>query len=181
MSEGSALKIIVAILLAAVPLFAQADEVFDFKGLKLGSSEKQLKSTLRGVFCQNDTLIDRLCETSKVSFAGTTHPVIVTQLMDDRIYTINITYPAAEFYQVITALIEKYGESQSVTKKPLITGFGVHYENEIYTWKKGASTLIAKKYWSQVDLSSVNYSLDDYQEYLGKRTTQDTKKNANDL
>lgn len=168
----------------ALTLFgpARADEPFDFKGIKLGSSEQQIKTAINGIDCYKPVkVVDRICSTSKESFAGIPNVYLTAQLVDDQVNSINVSFPTSEFSAALSALNEKYGTSSDIKKETITTRVGVSYENEIYTWSKGGSTLVAKRYSYRVDRSSVEYMLDDYLEKLKKRMSLDSKINAKDL
>lgn len=123
----------------------------------------------------------RFPESKFRTFGGTTVETIIMNYYEDTLKRIVVSVKPDGFHQVVSALREKYGPPYEVKKETLQTKMGALYENEIFRWRQGASTLKAEKYFGNVSISAIMYEMDDYSTEGEQRMRKRSKKGASDL
>lgn len=160
-------------------------DVFEFKGVELGSNISIVKDTGRFSCHKSEdwNVADVLC-TPKYGSTETIAGVPVTFLgffyYGDNLGSIYITFREHDFAHVAEALVEKYG--QAIKKTTLLRNrMGATFENVTYVWRRGSGILIADRYAGTVDKSSVRYQASEAIEEFHRRDKSSVKKGAKDL
>lgn len=174
---------LILLLLLAAPGSAQ-EPSFDFKGIALGSDISFIENTSR-FSCRDpqNPIADRVCSLKfgeRETFASVPVEVLLLYYYSGKLEIISISFEAKHFSEVASALTEKYG--QGVVKTEGVQNrMGATFENKIYSWRRGNSTLEAKRYSSKLDRSSVIYRTDFALQEFSRRQGTTVKEKAKDL
>ena len=184
---------------------AQQPERFEFKGIALGTAQAQFVERFPLIRCQKsgDTLLaDTLCRATReeacsfapptlnscgeqlakdYSFGGVEVHMISAAFYDDALTSISLRFDSSAFQTLLGALEAGYGKPTKVEKEALQTRAGAVYENTTATWRRGDSFLMATRYTSNIDTSSVRIALYSAITEFARRRKEGAKKGAKDL
>jgi len=163
--------------------FAQ-EPSFDFKGIALGSAIAVIESDSRFT-CKDSQgpLADRICNlkfSEKETIAGAPIQSAMLTYYYGKLERIGISFSENHFSGVISALVEKFGATPLKTEM-VQNRMGASFENRIYSWRRNNATLLARRYSSNLERSSVDYITDFASEEFIKRKKTADKKKAGDL
>jgi hypothetical protein len=182
----------VACLLAfcAVAAVAQEPEpLFEFKGVPLRTSEEEFRKVHADFVCSDvggdaKALGDRVCHgglRTPFTYGGVPVKIVAAYFYADRLSTVNVSIEERHFRTLSQTLVEAFGSPASSKEDELSTRAGGTYTNTTNVWRKGASTVMARRYAGRIDTSSVGIStLDATAEFQRRREAQ-SRKGAKDL
>ena len=156
------LAIVVCVTMCSVAY--AADEAVGFKGINLGSdiSEMEKDSRYKCHPDPNNAWHDSACRLDskeKETIAGSPISSPTLDYFANKLWQISIRFDSDDFQTVIDSLKTKYGKGK-ITKEKVQNKLGATFVNEIVTWKKGTSNIVAKKFASNLDKSSLRFYTD---------------------
>ena len=101
---------------------------------------------------------------------------IIMNYVGDTLKAMLVSVSPDDFTQIVDALKAKYGKPEILQSKG-----GATYENTILTWRRGASTLTARKYFGRVDTSLFKFEMDEYFDEVIRRRNERSKSGTSDL
>ncbi len=160
----------VALCLVVLEMSQAAEpEPLEFKGLKMGSSEQELKKLYPDVSCINvkDTRIsDRDCVISKTTIAAVEARALFSYYSNSLasiliIFNLpkgnNSYQPARNFAPVLEALVGKYGPPTEIKTEETIMIMSVMHTDQVTYWVLPSGTITAERYSGGKIWSSVSY------------------------
>lgn len=141
-----------------------AEEAVGFKGINLGSDISEMGKDSR-YECHpdpNNAWHDSACRLNskeKETIAGSPISSPTLDYFANKLWQISIRFDSDDFQTVIDSLKTKYGKGK-ITKEKVQNKLGATFVNEIVTWKKGTSNIVAKKFASNLDKSSLRFYTD---------------------
>lgn len=163
---------------------AGSNTELEFKGIALGSAIATIEET--GRFSCRDPgspIADRICSlkfNERETIAGVPIRVLALYYYSGKLETISIAFDEKYFSQVAPALSEKYGQG-TVRLEALQNRMGATFENRILSWRRGQTTLEAKRYSGKLDTSSVMYRSDFALQEFARRRKTSVKDTSKDL
>jgi hypothetical protein len=180
----------VALLLAWLPIAALAQPAIDFRGVPLGATEAEFLAQLPGFHCRQpyrgtEHLADRIClpntYADRRSFGGAETATMFATFIGDRLVGVSATFKESEFDTVRGALVEKFGAPTGVERQEFQTKGGLKAQNEIITWRRGSSVVVARRFGSSINESAVQYVDERTVGVAQSRAKEQAKKNAKSL
>ncbi len=161
----------------------------EFKGVKMGSSEKELKelytdSYTAVIWCMStkdaDTIeADRVCFIEEATIAAVEAKVFLFYYSDS-LHQIRLTFGPGDYSQVLQALEKKYGAAIK-WESPAITGMGVKYTNKTASWSSPSGFIVATKYAGKISESTVVFSSMAGLQESSRREAEQAKAAAKDM
>lgn len=164
-----------------------AEEAVGFKGINLGAdiSEMEKDSRYKCHPDPNNPWHDSACslnykEKETIAGASIISPSPSLDYFANKLWQISIRFDSDDFQTVIDSLTTKYGKGK-ITKEKVQNKLGATFVNEIVTWKKGTSNIVAKKFASNLDKSSLRFYTDSGNSISKSRWKAKDSSKANDL
>ncbi len=181
----------VLVLLLFTASSTYADDSLEFKGLKIGSTEKELRTRYPELICSDpkqeatrplneklkkfwqrkQTEADLFCEkaiddrappTALSEVAGHRIRAIDFHFIADRLMYGYASLDSMAFDDLIAALTIKYGPPTGKDTEEIRTRAGAKFTNTIFYWKRAGAAIRVSKYAVGVDMASYSLSADDY-------------------
>lgn len=179
-----------AILPCAIALFLVsqhsqcADGDVEFKGAPIGTTERIFKVINPSFQCRDSagdsTLLgDRMCQASSGEYGGVSASLWAF-FYADRLLSAAAYLKPKDFDDVLGAMSLRFGKPKT-TLQPYKTRGGLNLTNDVSKWKIGTVTIIASRYASSIDTSSVNYEDDEGAAEMAKRQTKKLRNGAKAL
>ncbi|MCF8083593.1 MAG: hypothetical protein K9M96_10890 [Deltaproteobacteria bacterium] len=177
-------------ILMLTPLFlsnmtlVNAGSRLGFKELLLGSSLQDIQKDSR-YHCEAKKdlgIADTVCMryAPKETIAGAPIRLMTLFYTEGKLTNIWVVLKTDYFSQVLEALKEKYGNSE--TKKNHVQNkLGATFENVTYTWHEGRDEINATKYSIDLKTSTVSYVDQEAYNTFKKKLDLEAKENAEDL
>jgi hypothetical protein len=173
------------VLLLTVGVFVYAaDEPFEFKGIALGSDFDTVKADKK--FDCSDTPKraggDQTCFLGgkQETIAGIAVDGMLLSFYGGKLHSISIYFNADNFEHVVDALSQKYGDGD-VKTEVVQNRMGATFENHIYSWRRSDETLVATRFTSKLDRSSVVFRTDFSVEEFTRRRNSSINQDSKDL
>lgn len=185
------------LLIIRAPALAADTDTLAFKELKMGSSIQDLKSIYPAAECGKDLDSENII-TCRIldSFGGFVGDKLNTQLTiagisatgsfkyyNEKLEEIILFFknPDSNFETVVIAIKEKYGTPFDVEQEEVTTRIGVKYINQTIGWVFTSGSIVARKYTSNINTSTVYFSSSKAPELRKLEKEKRTKKAAEDL
>jgi hypothetical protein len=179
--------------LTFVASLAQAQSQFEFKGVPLGASEQIFTTahphgacivpggpsgktlgdricTMRSASCASAKLSAEVCA-EMLSYSGVPVETISASFYEDKLSSVFITFKRDQYERVTTALAGTLG-SGAAKDEPFTTRDGQNVVNSLHEWRRGASSIRARKYTSSPDYSAMYIQLDSHMAEFQRRRQQ---------
>jgi hypothetical protein len=142
-------------LLAAA---AAGAESLTFKGLGLGAAISAVAGDPR-YNCQAAKApgADRICSLrpqEQETVAGAPVNAIFWFFYRGHLTSLTVHFDAQHFNQVTQALASKYGAAE-ISRETVRNLKGASFDNQVHTWRQGSASLVARRFTSRVDKSSL--------------------------
>ena len=163
----------IALLSIAWSLAAHAQSTtIDFKGVPLGGPESAWAEKV-GIKCVDlperfRALGDRACRESvpnpgpaspnELNYGGVVARSIGGYFLQDKLAMVRVIISPSEFPVVRSALVEKFGKPTKIETPEYQTKGGVVTRNEIVTWTRADSQLVARRLGGSLSESQIEYS-----------------------
>jgi hypothetical protein len=163
---------------------SKPDSALEFKGIALGSEISTVENTGR-FHCRDpkSPIADQLCSlkyNERETIAGVPVKVLLLYYYSGKLETISVAFDEKHFSQVSAALSEKYGQG-NIQTEAVQNRMGATFENRTLSWRRGATSLQAKRYSGQLDQSVVMYRSDYALEEFLRRRKSSVKDSTKDL
>lgn len=188
----------ILVLLLFTASSTYADDSLEFKGLKIGSTEEELrtkypeficsdpkqeatrplnetlkkfwerKQTEADLFCET-AIIDRAPSTALSGVAGHHIKVIDFHFIANRLMYAYALLDSFAFDDLIAALTAKYGLPTRKDTEAVKYRAGAKFTNTTFYWKRADATIRVSKYAESLDTISYSLSADDYWPEVAKR------------
>ena len=186
------------VLLLFTAFSTHADDSLEFKGLKIGSTVKELRTKYPELICSDpkreatrplneklkkfwehkQTEADLFCETF---IDDRNPPTALSGVAGHRIKAIDFNFIANRlmygyasldsmaFNDLIADLTIKYGPPTRKDTEEVHTGSGAKFTNTIFYWKRAGATIRVSRYAIGMDTTSYSLSADNYWSEVARR------------
>jgi len=176
------------LLFAGISLFwstAFGQTPYDFKGLRLGSPLAAVQAGTQ-YECGKSELpdFDDTCTLKPGTFitlAEVKAESLDLNFLSGRLGSIHVRFPSADFDAVETALRDKYGVPKKTETSIVTNRFGARFSNREILWDNGVSQVTAKRFTTNLEVSSVTLWLKSIEKEIARRSEEGRKKRAKDL
>jgi hypothetical protein len=179
------------LLLALVssPVAFAAGIRIDFRGVPLGSTEREFVAATPGIHCSDRAVAerelgDRSCysadDKAVLAYAGIQAKSLTAHFYRDRLSSILVSISPDQFKQVTDALRVKFGPPTSDHSRPFKMPRGLVGKDRVIVWQSGGSSITAF-YFNSLGWSNVEYSTAEGLREFTKRSAEAHKADVKGL
>lgn len=151
-------------LLCAASYASDKEAPYNFHGIQLGTSEKNVLEQQPEFECKEDGPVRRCSgymrfssQPGILSNNGATNVALV--FAEDKLVNIHVMWIPAVFETTHKKFEEELGQPINRELQKIKTSDGKIYENSITQWHNGVSTVQYEKYWQDIGVSRILYML----------------------
>ncbi len=115
-----------------------------------------------------------------ISYGGAIATAFTARFYGETLSGVSISLDPKDFDTVTEALTEAFGKSNA-TETPIQTQGGLSLVNKEFSWRRGTSTIMARKYAATASRSSITIDLDSSLQEFMKRNAERKKAGASNL
>jgi hypothetical protein len=157
---------------------------FEFKGVKLGTSEDRVRIKLRPIACRSGdgVLADRECFfSSGTTYAELPAVRIVAAFYADQLAAVFVQVRQEYFEQDLESLKSKYGGPAETKVTTVTNALGASLPKASYYWHREGTTILAESLAGDLREAQFIYVQDSAAQELAKRREQSAGQRKHDL
>lgn len=179
-----------ALLLATALPTAHAGptDPIDFRGVPMGAPEAALLNRVPEFNCHAsrpdaEPDVDRFCKATgdALNFGGIRAQSITARFIDDRLVGMIVLMSEHHFTVIVGGLREKFGKPTATESSTIQNRLGGTFVNTTLTWKRPGSAVLATRYATSIDSSSVFFADTFGNQQLEQRREQAARERAKSM
>lgn len=151
-------------------MIPNAAESFDFKGVYIGQpATPEMIQRHLGARCGEGSGASTAVCNGRVTIAHVPADMNLVIGQSGNVQRISLRFESRQFGQVARAMIQKFGEPDSVQTTPVQNSFGARLNREVAEWRKDSVAVALRSIaGSRADTSSVYYYSQEEVEFLNR-------------